>query len=216
MIGVMVPSVFGDESPYDIIEANLNKLFVEKHEIISVEGKVRNFDPNFKSVTLILETKEGHLTDWDTAPVNPDGSFEKSWGTGSNYSGTWGESGIFVLTIWYGFDEFSKKIEFTYCDKTYPHHPRYLEHCQDAYGEVKPISTIENIDEQKTQTITQDGMELAYTGKDPTGSDLWVESEESYNQRIIYPLIFQVIAVIAIIIIIVIVIYKAVKNRKKF
>ena len=86
----------------------------------------------------------------------------------------------------------------------------------EIYFDVGEFDSKQKISESEPQTKIKDGIGLTYTGKDPTGSDLWVESEESYNQRVIYPLIFQVIAVIAIIIIIVIVIYKVVKNRKKF
>ena len=128
---LLIPiSVNAEVNPYEIIEVSLNKEFVEKGKMISVEGKVTRIHPDFKNVVLIIETKEGHRTDYTTTPVDDDGSFERSWQTGSIYSSTWGESGVFIIKMNYGPNLIWKEIEFVYCDKTHPKHPRYLEHCQ--------------------------------------------------------------------------------------
>jgi hypothetical protein len=211
---LLIPTfVHAQVNPYEIIDVNVNKLFVEKHEIISVEGKITRINPDFNKVILILETKEGHRTDYTTTPVNDDGSFEHRWQTGSIYSGTWGESGVFVIKMNYASKDIWKEIEFVYCDKTYPHHPRYLEHCQEAYGEVEQVNSIsESETKTKSNTLLQDGMELEYTGKDPIGSDLWVETDASYNSRIISSLAMVIIPIVIILIVIVVVIM-GVRNR---
>jgi len=68
---------------------------------------------------------------------------------------------------------------------------------------------------EEPSTIVRDGMILEDRGLDPTGERLWVETDESYNQRIILPLIFNAVVVLVIIGIIVAVIYKVIKRSKQ-
>ena len=213
---LLIPiSVHAEVNPYEIIEVSLNKEFVEKGEEISVEGKVKRIHPDDKNMLFVLETKEGHRTDSATSVVNNDGSFEHHWQTGSIYDGTWGESGIFVIKMNYGPNHIWKEIEFVYCDKNHPHHPRYLEHCQEAYGEVKQVNLAPESEIQtKSKTMLQDGIEFENTGKDPTGSDLWVETDASYNSRIISSLAMVIIPIVIILIVTVVVIM-GVRNRGK-
>ena len=208
-------TVFAENNPYEIT-VSLNKEFVEKNEKIIVTGNVKNFNADFKNLIRILETADGHRVDYDTAPIKQDNTFEFFWYTGETYDSTWGNSGPYIIKINYAGKENWKELEFVYCDKNQQKSSSYLEHCQEAFGyvDVGTITELKNSEsKQEPSTITQDGMELEYKGKDPTGSNLWVESDESYNQRIIYPLIIGIIVVV-IVIIIVIIIYKVVKSRK--
>jgi len=64
-------------------------------------------------------------------------------------------------------------------------------------------------------TKVQDGMQFEYRGLDPIGDPLWVETERSYNQRIIFPLISNIVIILVIIGIIITVIYKVLSRSKQ-
>ena len=80
-------------------------------------------------------------------------------------------------------------------------------------GEFESKSVSSNIETELTSfTKIQDGMVFENTGKDPTGSDLWVETDASYNSRIISSLAMVIIPIVIILIVIVVVIM-GVRNR---
>ena len=214
---ITLPSIFA-ENPYEIT-ANLNKKFVETDERIEVSGNVNNFNPDFKNLIRILETKEGHRVDYDTTPVNEeDGSFGFSWQVGTIYDSKWVPNSEYVIKINYAGIDNWKELEFTYCDKRQQESSDYLKLCQEAYGVVEAKNSNQELQQSSNSnqpsTQFQDGMELESRGKDPTGSNLWVETDESYTQRILYPLIISLIVISIILGVIIVIIYK-VRNRKK-
>jgi hypothetical protein len=224
-------SVHAQVNPYEIIELSLNKKFVQEHERIEVSGSVNNFNPDFKHIIRILETKEGHRIDYDTTVVDKDdGSFEFYWQVGAIYDSTWVSNSEYVIKMNYAGIDNWKELEFVYCDKRQQESQAYLKFCQEAYGFVKSpndspvVQSIESLDskiESEPRTKFENGMEFVQKcslkdlaeGKSGTQCD-WVESDRNYFNRIMIPLIFNIIVIGVILGIIILVIYKVITRSK--
>ncbi len=225
-----IQNILAEENLHEI-SANLNKKFVEKDERIEVSGNVKNFNPDFKNLIRILETKEGHRVDYDTAQVDKDdGSFEFYWQVDAIYDSTWVPNSEYVIKMNYAGIDNWKELEFTYCDKRQQKSSDYLKLCQEAYGFVKSpndssvVKSIESLDskiESEPRTKFENGMEFVQKcslkdlaeGKSGTQCD-WVESDRNYFNRIMIPLISNIVIFVIIIVIIIGVIF-SIKNRSK-
>ena len=84
----------------------------------------------------------------------------------------------------------------------------------EIYFDVGEFDSKQKISESKSQTKIQDGIQYEYRGLDPTGEPLWVETENNYFNRIMMPLIFNIVVIGIIVGIIAIVIYK-IKEKSK-
>jgi len=88
----------------------------------------------------------------------------------------------------------------------------------EIYFDVGEFDSKQKISESesksKSQTKIQDGIQYENRGLDPTGEPLWVETENNYFNRIMMPLIFNIVVIGIIVGIVAIVIYK-IKEKSK-
>ena len=163
-IPLSIFSVFGTVEDFTI-----NKSLYHKDEQLSISGNV-SFDPEIPFVTIQIFTPgKSNFADFNTVPVNPNGSFSAVFHVGGP---TWTSDGIYPIKVTYD-GNMEKSVEYKESSST----PPELEPTLESTPEQTPES-----EQTPEPSVTSESFLTLFKSEMPTFPSL-VKSPQYYVDR---------------------------------